>query len=104
MTKTNIFSAQECMTMAQVRAGVDATDAALIQLLATRYAYMQAAARIKENRDAVRDEARKAQVIGNAAAMAQKAGLPEQDIAALWELLVESSIVYEARHWDAIRV
>ncbi|MBZ9779923.1 chorismate mutase, partial [Psychroflexus sp. CAK8W] len=46
--------------MAEVRAGVDHVDRALIALLAQRFAYMDAAARIKPERGAVRDEGRKA--------------------------------------------
>lgn len=86
--------------MAEVRAGVDATDAALIDLLATRFGYMRAAARIKSERSAVRDEARKAQVIANARAAAVAHGMPEDLIAALWETLVEGSIAYELSKFD----
>ncbi|MBC7505967.1 MAG: chorismate mutase [Sandarakinorhabdus sp.] len=89
--------------MAEVRAGVDAVDGALVALLAERFAYMDAAARIKPNRDAVRDEARKAQVIANASTACAAAGLPEGLAATLWELLVEASIAYELRAWDRRR-
>jgi isochorismate pyruvate lyase len=54
--------------MAEVRAGIDALDAELLRLLARRFAYMRAAARIKTRREDVRDEARKAEVIANAVA------------------------------------
>lgn len=89
--------------MTDVRAGVDATDAQLIALLATRFGYMRAAARIKPERTAVRDEARKAQVIANAAALGETAGIPAKHIAAVWEELVEQSIAYELGVWDATR-
>ena len=88
--------------MAEVRAGVDATDRDLVALLRTRFGYMDAAARIKTRRDAVRDEGRKAQVIANATAAARAAGLPEGLAPALWELLVEASIAYEFDAFDAI--
>lgn len=87
--------------MTDVRAGVDATDRALVALLANRFAYMRAAARIKPERAQVRDEARKAEVIANARAEAQRLGLPADVIEALWERLVEASIAYELAHWDA---
>jgi isochorismate pyruvate lyase len=87
--------------MAEVRTGVDATDRAIGALLATRFAYMRAAARIKPARGDVRDEARKAQVIANAVADASAGGWPEQVAAALWEMLVEASIDYEMAHFDA---
>ena len=92
---------EECLTMAQVRAGVDGLDRDLVALLARRFAYMRAAARIKPERELVRDEARKAAVIAAAQAEAQRLGAPQQRIAGLWEVLVESSIAYEFEQWDA---
>ena len=93
----------DCLTMSEVRAAVDALDRELVVLLARRFAYMRAAARIKPTRDAVRDEVRKASVIAAARAEAQRLGAPAEQIAALWEALVESSIAYEFEQWDAKR-
>ena len=103
MTKEPPPSPDECQTMAEVRAGVDATDAALVALLARRFAYMRAAARIKPCREAVRDEVRKAQVLANVAAHAEAAGLPPEHLRAVWNELVEQSIAYELDIWDATR-
>ena len=94
---------QDCTTMAEVRAGVDATDRALMDLLDRRFGYMRAAARIKTDRGVVRDEARKAEVIGNARADAAARGLPADALAAIWDSLVEVSIAYELVEWDRIR-
>lgn len=91
----------QCTTMAQVRAGVDQTDRELVALLARRFGYMDAAARIKPGRDQVRDEVRKAQVIDNVRALAQQHGLPTSALAALWDQLVEASIAYEFEVFDA---
>ena len=90
----------DCLTMTEVRAGVDATDRALMELLDRRFGYMRAAARIKTERTAVRDEARKAAVIGAARADAAARGLPANDLAQIWDRLVESSIAFELREWD----
>lgn len=92
------------MTMAQVREGVDAVDRELVALLARRFGYMDAAARIKPDRGLVRDEARKAQVIANAKANAATAGIPVGPIADLWDRLVEASIAYEFEAFDRRRV
>ena len=86
--------------MAEVRAGVDEVDERLVALLARRFGYMAAAARIKTDRNTVRDEARKAQVIANVKRHARQAGVPEPLAAALWEMLVESSISYEMTLFD----
>jgi len=89
-----------CETMAEVRAGVDSVDRQIVALLATRFGYMDAAARIKPSRGAVRDEARKAQVIANAAAAATREGLDPHVAAGLYDHLVETSIAYEFEHFD----
>lgn len=92
---------EDCATMAEVRAGVDAIDRAMGELLATRFDYMRAAARIKPDRYMVRDEDRKAQVIANAAARAELLGYPAEAAGAVWEVLVEASIAYELEAFDA---
>lgn len=91
---------ERCTTMAEVRAGVDALDLQLVALLARRFGYMDAAARIKPERGMVRDEGRKAQVITNAAAEGARLGIPPAIIAALWDHLVEASIAYEMEAFD----
>ena len=93
----------ECTTMTQVREGVDATDRELMALLARRFGYMRAAARIKTNRAVVRDEARKAEVIANARDDAEGRALPAAELAELWDRLVETSIAYELVEWDRLR-
>ena len=93
----------DCQSMVDVRAGVDALDQELVALLARRFAYMDAAARIKGDRGAVRDEARKAAVITNAERGAVAAGVPTGLTAQIWETLVEASIAYEMKAWDRLR-
>jgi isochorismate pyruvate lyase len=99
-TSSHYLAPDECQTMAQVRAGVDAVDAQIVALLGARFAYMRAAARIKTDRAAVRDEDRKASVIAAAKDAAREAGVPEPLVAAMWEMLVESSIAYEMAIFD----
>ncbi|MEM6857837.1 MAG: chorismate mutase [Pseudomonadota bacterium] len=89
--------------MKEVRVGVDATDRALMELLATRFGYMRAAARIKPTREAVRDNERKAYVIKQAVKDAETRGIPSEVIADIWERLVEGSIAYEFDVWDKTR-
>jgi len=102
MTDTPL-SPDDCTTMIEVRAGVDALDRELVALLATRFGYMRAAARIKPSRDAVRDEARKASVIAAAVAEAAAQGVPAEVVADIWERLVEGSITFEFSEWDRVR-
>ncbi|WP_415641451.1 chorismate mutase [Sphingomonas antarctica] len=86
--------------MADVRAGVDDIDRQLAALIGTRFRFMDAAARIKPARGAVRDEWRKAQVIDNAAVNAEANDWPVDAARQLWEHLVEASIGYEFDRFD----
>ncbi|SKB93796.1 isochorismate pyruvate lyase [Sphingopyxis flava] len=89
--------------MLDVRAGVDETDRELVALLVRRFGYMDAAARIKADRGAVRDEARKAEVLDNVARAAEEVGLDADRIRAVWNELVEQSIAHEFERWDEAR-
>ena len=93
----------ECETMIEVRAGVDQIDRELVALLARRFGYMDVAARIKTDRNSVRDEARKAEVLDNVARAAEAAGLEPARLRAVWNELVEQSIAYEVVRWDRLR-
>jgi len=92
-----------CTSMTQVRDGVDRLDRALVALIAERSRYMQAAARIKPSRDVVRDEARIEDVVQKVLAAAQDADLAADIAEPVWRELVEQSIAYEFRVWDATR-
>jgi isochorismate pyruvate lyase len=98
-----ILPAPDCTTMLEVRAGVDDIDRRLVMLLAQRFAYMRAAARIKPTRGAVRDEERKRAVIDAAIGAAREQDVPVEFVGRMWEDLVETSIAYEMQHWDAAR-
>jgi isochorismate pyruvate lyase len=100
LTVDDRMPSQDCRTMDQVRAGVDALDRALVALLAERQGYMDAAARIKTDRSVVRDQARVEQVVANVLAHAAKAGLDAAIAEPLWRLLIERSIDHELKAWD----
>ena len=101
MTEENPVPAARCATMAEVRAGIDSLDRRIVTLLAERLRYIEAAARIKPERDQVRDEWRKADVIAKARATAAAHDFPEELAAAVYEVLVEGSIAYEFDRFDA---
>jgi isochorismate pyruvate lyase len=89
--------------MEQVRAGVDDVDRRIVALVARRFAFMDAAARIKVDRKAVRDERRKAEVLANVKASAAAHDLDTKLMSRLYEDLVESSIAYEFEEFDRLR-
>ena len=94
---------EECGTMAEIRAGVDALDRQIVALIGRRFRYMDAAARVKTAREHVRDEGRKAEVLANVQAQAAREDVPVAVIVDLYERLVEGSIAYELERFDALR-
>ena len=100
---TDIRDPADCTTMAEVRAGVDDVDRQVVALLKRRFGYMAAAARIKPDRSAVRDEWRKADVLAKVDASADQVGVDRTLMARLYEDLVETSIAYELDLFDRTR-
>ena len=100
---SNISEPADCTDMTQVRAGVDDVDRQLVALLARRFGFMDAAARIKPMRAAVRDEQRKADVKATVDVAAATAGVDRDLVARLYEDLIETSIAHELARWDVIR-
>ena len=94
---------EECQTMAEVREGVDALDRELVALLVKRQAYMSAAGRIKQDRDAVHDDARIEDVVSKVLAEARKQGLSEDIAEQVWRKLIERCIAFEFGEWDKLR-
>ena len=94
---------QDCQTMAEVREGVDALDRELVRLLVTRQGYMDAAARIKPNRDAVYDAARIEDVVEKVLAEAKRSGLSADIAEPVWRKLIERCIAHEFDRFDATR-
>jgi isochorismate pyruvate lyase len=89
--------------MADVRQGVDALDRALVALLAERQRYMDAAARIKTDRNGVRDVPRIEDVVAKVKAEAARVGLSPAIAEPVWRLLIDRSIAYELTRWDRLR-
>ena len=93
----------DCQTMTDVRQGVDALDRLLVEILAERQRYMDAAARIKADRRAVSDHARIEDVVAKVRAAARDAGLSEHIAEPVWRTLIDRCIAYEFEVWDALR-
>ena len=99
----SIKPGKDCMTMAEVREGVDALDRELVALLVKRQAYMSAAGRIKNDRDAVYDAERIEDVVSKVLVEARKQGLSEDIAEQVWRKLIERCIAFEYGEWDKLR-
>ncbi len=93
----------ECETMSDVRYEVDRLDRALVKLIAERQSLMDAAARIKGNRNTVRDPARIEEVVSKVLAEARKQGLSPAIAEPVWRTMIEQCIQHEFVEWDALR-
>ena len=100
---SQILDPADCTTMTEVRLGVDDVDRQVVALLKRRFGYMAAAARIKPDREAVRDEWRKADVKAKVDAAADAAGVDRALMSRLYEDLIETSIAHELVRWDLTR-
>ena len=99
----NEMKPADCRTMSEVRHGIDRLDEHVVALLAERFRYIKAAARIKQDRGTIRDEGRKAEVIANARRIAAREGAPVDAIAEIYDRLVERSISFELEQFDRTR-
>jgi isochorismate pyruvate lyase len=99
----DILDPADCTTMAAVRAGVDDVDRRLVELMKRRFGYMDAAARIKPDREAVRDEWRKADVLAKVDSAAAELGMDRKLMARIYEDLIETSIAHEMDEFDRTR-
>ena len=94
---------EACGSMAEVRAGVDALDRALVAMLAERQRYMDAAARLKPRRDQVRDEARVEDVVAKVLDSSAREGLSPHIAEPVWRTLVDRCIAYEFEVFDRLK-
>ena len=89
--------------MIDVREGVDMLDRELVRLLVIRQGYMDAAARIKQDREAVYDAKRIEDVVEKVLETAEAQGLNPQIAEPVWRKLIERCIAHEFETWDSIR-
>jgi isochorismate pyruvate lyase len=87
--------------MVDVRYEIDRIDRVLVGIIAERQSFMDAAARIKPNREAVRDEARIADVLAKVFAEGRKVGLSPAIAEPVWRAMMEACIAYEFAAYDA---
>lgn len=87
--------------MADVRYEIDRIDRVLVEILAERQSFMDAAARIKPDRGAVRDNWRIEDVVAKVLAECEKHGLSPAIAEPVWRTLIDRCIAYEFGSYDA---
>ena len=86
--------------MQDVRREIDRIDELLVELLAERQSYIEAAGRIKPNRSDVRDPARIEDVVSKVIAASNRSGLSPAISEPVWRTLIEKCITHEFDVFD----
>lgn len=96
-------TAETAQTMADVRYEIDRLDRILVGLLQERQSFMDAAARIKGDRNVVHDRARIEDVVSKVLAESERQGLSASIAEPVWRTLIDRCIAYEFEAFDALK-
>ena len=98
-----INKVQHCTSMTEVRRCVDALDDVLVPMLVQRTAYMAQAARIKQDVNHVRDEARIQAIVDRVRQHAVAEGGEPAVMEAIYRSMMEIFIAYEHHEFARLR-
>lgn len=96
-------TAETAETMADVRYEIDRLDRLLVDIIKERQSFMDAAARIKPDRESVHDRARIEDVIAKVTEAAGSAGLSPAIAEPVWRTMIDRCIAYEFESFDALK-
>lgn len=91
---------EECRTLDEIRAGMDALDREIIRILAQRVAYVKAAAKFKTSSADVAAPDRVQKVLDTRRDWAIAAGLDGDVVRALYRDIVTYCVGEEKKHWE----
>lgn len=91
-------------SLAEVRYEIDRIDRLLVEILAERQSFMDAAARIKGDRTIVHDRARIEDVVAKVKAECLRCGLSPAIAEPVWRTMIDRCIAYEFASYDAQRL
>jgi len=97
-------TAEAATSMPEVRYEIDRIDRLLVEILAERQSFMDAAARIKGDRKIVHDRARIEDVVAKVKAECPKHGLSPAIAEPVWRMIIDRCIAYEFASYDALRL
>ncbi|PWW74609.1 hypothetical protein C7212DRAFT_282882 [Tuber magnatum] len=100
MSIHTVIDPASATTMAEVRANIDDLDRQIVVLLGERMRFIEAAARIKPNREAVRDQWRVDDVLTKVGETADKVNFSKKLVQKIYAELIEASISHELVNYD----
>ncbi|VAW06209.1 hypothetical protein MNBD_ALPHA01-1135 [hydrothermal vent metagenome] len=95
------YATRQCVNMDELRGEIDQLDRVIVELLSIRQGFMEQAARIKQDRNLVRDEIRIEDVVAKATAHAEKVGAHPELVEMLYRNMIEWCINYEMDVFDS---
>jgi len=93
----------ECQTMEELRVEIDQLDQRIVDLIVLRQGYMDQAARIKRDRNKVRDNDRVEDVVSKVSSYAKEHGADPALVSELYRSMIEWSINYEMKKFDQLK-
>jgi isochorismate pyruvate lyase len=96
---SNLTPPEQCRSLEEIRAGMDAIDREIIALLALRVAYVKEAAKFKTSADAVAAPDRVQKVLDTRRDWAVEAGLDGDVVRELYRAIVTYCVGEEKKHW-----
>lgn len=93
---------ENCETMPELRIEIDLLDRKIVELIRIRQGFMDQAARIKKDRNKVRDEDRVRDVVNKVGNYAKEAGADPDLICDIYRKMIEWSINYEMQKFDQL--
>ena len=100
MNELNLTPPEQCETLDEIRAGMDAIDRRIIDLLALRVAHVKAAAKFKSSADSVAAPDRVHMVLDTRRDWALAAGLDADVVRGLYRDIVTYCVGEEKKHWE----
>jgi isochorismate pyruvate lyase len=97
----NPIPPDQCSSLDEIRAGMDAIDREIVALISRRVAYVRAAAAFKTSSASVAAPERVAAVLKTRRQWAEAAGLSGDVIEGLYRDLVNYSVSEEHKQWQA---
>lgn len=89
-----------CHAMADVRREIDRVDRLIVRLIAERQNYIEQAGRIKQSRDAIRDNARVEDVVAKVIRQSKCEGADPALVETVYRTMIEWCINYEFTIFD----
>jgi isochorismate pyruvate lyase len=93
---------EQCASLDEIRAGMDAVDREIVNLIARRVEYVRAAAKFKTNSANVAAPERVAAVLKTRREWAEAAGLSGDVVEGLYRDLVAYSVSEEHKRWEEL--